>query len=566
MEFVSYEIEGNDFARAGAASRAIKNHLKRIGARSDAIRRTMIAAYEAEMNVVIHAHRGRLEATLSDRSVDVTVVDEGPGIPDLDAAMREGFSTAGADARALGFGAGLGLPNIKRNSDRMRLSSTVGEGTKVSFTVFLEPQSTMAPPLVSLYASADRCKDCRRCLTACPTGAIRVRDGLPSVLEHLCIDCTRCIAVCSPGALTIVEALTGIGDVRSPERTSLAVPPAFLASFPEHARPAQVLGELRELGFSAVETAYGQEQALRDAVMHLAADESAARPLISPACPAVVDLIQLRFPSLLPNVAPFASPWEALAAAHEGERVAYVVSCPSQRSALLAAAGPVATHEDDAALAVELLTPALLTQAVLARIAGRPVAAGETVPAARPDPSVEQERAAKHEPTVADRASAAVGSPASEKPAGLLRVTGIDHVLSVLERLENGLLSGVRVVEPFVCDGGCFGSPLLPADPSVATYHWRLGEDDLRAAGALTPGRAVPREIPLAARPGIRLDDDMDRAIEKLARLDAAVRALPGKDCGACGAPTCAALAEDIVMERASRSLCPYVDIKEGPS
>ena len=179
MEFVSYDIETNDFRRAGAASRSIKEHLKRIGADAEAIRRTMIAAYEAEMNVVIHSVGGRLEASLSDTQIDVNVVDGGPGIPDIELAMTEGFSTASAEARALGFGAGMGLPNIRRNSDRLRVTSRGDEGTRVSFTVYLKPEDTAAPRIISLYASADRCRDCRACLAACPTQAMRVRDGSP---------------------------------------------------------------------------------------------------------------------------------------------------------------------------------------------------------------------------------------------------------------------------------------------------------------------------------------------------------------------------------------------------
>ncbi|HEY5528529.1 MAG TPA: ATP-binding protein, partial [Thermoleophilia bacterium] len=138
MEFVCYDIKSNDFEAAGAASSAIKEQLKRIGADAESIRRTMIAAYEAEMNVVIHARGGRLEASLCDSAIDVDVIDEGPGIPDIELAMKEGFSTASSEARALGFGAGLGLPNIKKSSDRLRVTSRVSEGTRVSFTVFLK--------------------------------------------------------------------------------------------------------------------------------------------------------------------------------------------------------------------------------------------------------------------------------------------------------------------------------------------------------------------------------------------------------------------------------------------
>ena len=207
MERLAYDIRGKDFGGAGHASRELKQHLKRIGAEADAVRRAMIAAYEAEMNVVIHADGGSLEATVSDGQLDVDVVDRGPGIPDIEKAMTEGWSTASAEARALGFGAGLGLPNIERNSDRLRVTSTVGTGTRVSFSIELRPAAAErgARPS-SLGVVAELCKDCRHCLVACPTAAIRVRDGMPSVLHHLCVDCTACIAACPTGALTLLDA------------------------------------------------------------------------------------------------------------------------------------------------------------------------------------------------------------------------------------------------------------------------------------------------------------------------------------------------------------------------
>ena len=134
------EIRGGDFDQAGAASRLLKEQLKKIGVAPEILRRAVIAAYEAEMNVVIHAHRGVMKTALDDTQARVEVLDEGPGIADPELAMTEGYSTAGPPARQLGFGAGLGLPNIRKSVDRFTIESTVGQGTRLRFTIYLKPQ------------------------------------------------------------------------------------------------------------------------------------------------------------------------------------------------------------------------------------------------------------------------------------------------------------------------------------------------------------------------------------------------------------------------------------------
>ena len=123
---LEYRIEGNDFMVAGAASNNIKNTLKMLGIASDICRRVAIITYEAEINLVIHAGGGMLQALISEDHVDLVIRDEGPGIADINKAMTEGYSTATEQAREMGFGAGMGLPNIKRNSDTFDIESEVG--------------------------------------------------------------------------------------------------------------------------------------------------------------------------------------------------------------------------------------------------------------------------------------------------------------------------------------------------------------------------------------------------------------------------------------------------------
>ncbi len=130
-----YEVPGDDFTRAGEASGKVKNMLKQLGYSPEAIRRVSIAMYEAEINMVIHANGGCILVEVLPDRVEILLEDTGPGIADIDLAMTEGYSTAPDEVRSLGFGAGMGLPNIKKYTDEMRIESEVGVGTKLYLTV-----------------------------------------------------------------------------------------------------------------------------------------------------------------------------------------------------------------------------------------------------------------------------------------------------------------------------------------------------------------------------------------------------------------------------------------------
>jgi len=131
----TFTIKGGDFNGAGRATGKLRVALKQIGVAPALVRRVAVAAYEAEINVVIYAHKGWLSFVITPQKVTVVVEDQGEGIPDVDLAMQEGYSTASSEIREMGFGTGMGLPNIQKNVDRLDVHSVVGRGTKIQFTV-----------------------------------------------------------------------------------------------------------------------------------------------------------------------------------------------------------------------------------------------------------------------------------------------------------------------------------------------------------------------------------------------------------------------------------------------
>jgi serine/threonine-protein kinase RsbT len=130
-------IQGNDFANAGMASTEVKSILKKIGFDPKLVRRVAISTYEGEMNVVMHAKRAKVGLSVTPKLIEVVIDDEGKGIPNVEQAMQAGFTTATEEMRAMGFGSGMGLPNIRRNSDELNIESQVGKGTKLQIRFFI---------------------------------------------------------------------------------------------------------------------------------------------------------------------------------------------------------------------------------------------------------------------------------------------------------------------------------------------------------------------------------------------------------------------------------------------
>ncbi len=137
-------LTGKDFTNAGSASSNLKAILENLGVPPDIIRRASIAAFEAEMNAIIYAVAGMMHYSITPEAVKVILQDMGPGIPDIDLAMKEGYSTAPDYIREMGFGSGMGLPNINKSADKLTITSVVGEGTTLEFVIYLEGHSPRA--------------------------------------------------------------------------------------------------------------------------------------------------------------------------------------------------------------------------------------------------------------------------------------------------------------------------------------------------------------------------------------------------------------------------------------
>ena len=135
-----FQIIGQDFKKAGEASFEVKHRLKRLGLPPDVVRRAATASYEAELNVIVYAEKGMLELDVDEHCIKVTVCDRGPGIPGIPKAMQVGYTTAPPHIKQMGYGSGMGLPNIKKNSDWMDIRSEVGRGTTLCFKIWLRTE------------------------------------------------------------------------------------------------------------------------------------------------------------------------------------------------------------------------------------------------------------------------------------------------------------------------------------------------------------------------------------------------------------------------------------------
>ena len=407
----------------------------------------------------------------------------------------------------------------------------------------------------SVRLDEEKCVGCTTCIKKCPTEAIRVRKGKANIIAERCIDCGECIRTCPHGAKRAVSDPVSIIDGY---RVKVAIPaPTLYSQYDEGKSVDKVLSGLLELGFDEVfevaeaaeiVTAATKELLARDAAAAARGERSLPRPIISSACPAVVRLVQLRFPSLIPHLAPLIPPMEAAAriakykihAGEEGVGVFFITPCAGKVTVTREPLGYERSALDGVIGLRDIYLP---LRVAMGKAPERKLArAGRK--------GLEWARVEGECDALGERRS--------------ISVDGISNVIGVLEALENGNIGELEYIEALACPAGCLGGPLTVENPYIAKTRLRNREESAAEALVVPRGYEPPTfeelrwTVPVRSRNALVLDPDMIKAMLMMEEIEVRAEGLPGLDCGSCGAPSCRALAEDIVRGTAVESDCVF--------
>ncbi|MFZ7103613.1 MAG: [Fe-Fe] hydrogenase large subunit C-terminal domain-containing protein [Peptococcaceae bacterium] len=402
----------------------------------------------------------------------------------------------------------------------------------------------------SVTLEKDYCKGCTNCIKYCPTEAIRVRDGKAQIIDERCIDCGECIRRCPHQAK---KALTDTLDSLKKFKVNVAIPaPSLYGQFKSNISVNQILNTLLKLGFDYVfEAAEAAEIVTAIIKEHLAAGKL-KKPAISSACPAVVRLIQVKFPELLDNIIPLESPMEIAARIakdrlgkelkipQEEIGVFFLSPCPAKVTSIKNPLGGKKSSVDGVISIIDIYAK-MITNIVsdynsqdLQKAGGKGIGWASSG-----------------------------GEALALSLDSYLAVDGSENVIKVLEELELGRLPEVEFFEGQACLGGCVGGPLTIENSYVAKKRIRSLVEAANTVSKADFDRAEILEMiawteQLKPREIMKLDSDRAKALEKINKIEELLQELPGLDCGSCGAPTCRALAEDIVRGQGHEFDCIF--------
>ena len=403
----------------------------------------------------------------------------------------------------------------------------------------------------SVRLDADKCRGCTNCLKRCPTEAIRIRNNRATIIRESCIDCGECVRVCPHHAkVAVTDPLSIINDYEY----KIALPaPSLYVQFPQVHHSEKIIASLYKLGFDEAFEVARAAEVISYAISKTLINEDRPRPVISSACPAVLRLIQQKYPSLLDNVIDIISPMEA-AARIAKEEAAKKTGLPAEKigaffispcAAKLADVRNPIGYEKSAVDGVIAIKD-LYTQ-IQAHVKD------DFTP-------LEIERAS----TVGVRWAVPSGEAEAVGMRHFLCVDGIENVKHALEQIEDSRFDRLDYVELLACSNGCLGGPLTVENGYVAKSRLnailRHTTDKMVQKTEMFENAHVRFKMTQEIEPNesTQLTGTMMERIIKAARIDEIEQSLPGLDCGSCGSPTCRALAQDIVGGYASEMNCIF--------
>lgn len=402
----------------------------------------------------------------------------------------------------------------------------------------------------SVFLDAPKCTGCTTCLRHCPTEAIRIRDGRAVINENRCIDCGECIRTCPHKAKKAVCSKLESMDAF---RWKIALPaPTLYGQFDNLDDVDYVLDGLRRLGFDEVFEVSKAAELVSAYTRQYLSTEGVKKPVISSACPVVVRLITLRYPSLKDNLLPLLPPMEVAAkmarekamAEHPDLRaedigVCFISPCPAKASYVKNGFADYKSRVD-AVVSISDVYFRLINEM-------------------SPE---EQPEALSSSGMLGIGWASSGGEATALYNDNFLAADGIDNVNRVLDQIENGNIPPVDFVELNACTGGCVGGVLTVQNPYIAKARLQsmrrfmpVSCNFLPEGQSYIPDDCFCNELP-EYRPITRLADSMAESMRMLADIQTLRGELPGLDCGACGAPTCRAFAEDVVRGNACRNDC----------
>ena len=409
----------------------------------------------------------------------------------------------------------------------------------------------------SVTLDEGKCVGCTNCIKRCPTEAIRVRNGKAVITSERCIDCGECIRICPHHAkrakhdhLSMLENFT----------YNIALPaPSLYGQFNNLDDQDYVLTGLKKLGFDDVVEVAGAAELVSEATRRLMDAGALKRPVISSACPAIVRLIRVRFPDLCDHVLPLLSPMETAATIAKQrakektglpeEKIGcfFITPCPAKVTDIRMPIG-IERSKVDGAIAISEIFPQLSNRMdKLSPEAVEPLSSSGILGVSWASSGGESSALLKEKYLAAD---------------------GIENVIRVLEEIEDVRIGELEFIELNACSGGCVGGVLCVENPYVAIARLQRLRRYLPVSQShLEQNAPVPREMnwsgELEFSNVLTLSDDIGRAMQMMVEIDGVEQSLPGLDCGACGAPTCRAFAEDVVRGNCRKEDCIFILRKE---